>query len=455
LQAIKVRQEPKTYFFMSLEDFKKKQERAQKLAGVKPNLTPPPVPPRVGALAGVNPHPTPPPKNELTETCEQLILKHTGIEYQQQGNPWGSYTLTQEQAAEQLAVRPPAVIRIGRNEATGKGYRVATAGDLSMIVGAAKSRKTTFAAKMCHELLQPESAETFSSDYEGLKIVFFDTEQGNYHAAQTYSKITEGLTPEQVARLTYIRLRSEDNASRLRVIASCILELKPTLAVIDGVADLMQDTNSNTEAPQIVGLVMALAEQSGAHIVSVLHNSAANRSKGRGHVGSEFERKCESVLFVEKVKESTNTSEISPMVTRNAPFPKLYATHNPDGSCTLSMDYEPPTADDDTMNAAMMEAAVELHPQKTEFTFDELKQAHALARKRLGGGDPLSKSALANELKRFVSEGLLTDKAGPRTGRAGAPPKVYCLPKYDSDTETDGQAVKDSTSTRDNENGSV
>jgi len=367
--------------------------------------------------------------------------------------PWQSFTMTPEQAARLMEERPPAVVRFGYNQETGQGYRVASVGELSMIVGGAKSRKTTFAAAMVNTLLKCDPAgiqaaedgtAQITTDIENLRICFFDTEQGDYHAARTYSRITDGLNPEQVQRLTYITLRTESNETRLRIIVDCLLKMQPAphLAVIDGVADLMRDTNSNTEAQQIVGLLMAATAQTRkgdapkVHIMSVLHNSAANLGKGRGHAGSELERKCESVMMLTIAKDSASTSEITPMRTRNKAFPKMYISHTANGGSVLAADYMPATADDFTMCAAMLECAAELHPGATWYKFDAIKKAHAAARKKLGGGDPVSETELRRDLKHFIEEGYL--RAEKMKGKGA--PTIYAAPE---DSETEGNETND------------
>lgn len=369
---------------------------------------------------------TPPPYDD-GDACDMLNTFMFDV-MQGEGRDWRDFTMTPTLAADMMQNRPPAVIRFGYNPDTLQGYRVASRGDLSMIVGGEKTRKTTFAAAMVNTLLKgmpegmqaagdPNSYPLVTSDLHALKVCFFDTEQSDYHAAKTYQRIIKDLTPEQVANLVYIRLRSENHESRLRIITDCILKESPDLAIIDGIADLVTDTNSNTESPQLVGLLMATASKSGTHIMSILHNSAANRNKGRGNLGSELGRKCESVIYLTLSKDSHDTSEVSPMLTRNKTFAKMYVTHTATGDSILTADYMPPTADDGKMCAAMMQEAEDLHPGQAWFKIDELIKAHAVARKKLGGGDELlSPKAMRSELKRFVEEGFLIQDKGKGSG---------------------------------------
>lgn len=365
--------------------------------------------------------------------------------------PWQAFVMTPEQAAKLMTNRPPAVVRFGMNPDTAQGYRVASSGELSMIVGGAKTRKTTFAASMVNELLKcdpagipagDEGGANITTDIKDLRICFFDTEQGDYHAAKTYSRIIDGLNADQVQRLTYITLREENNNSRLRIIVDCLLKMTPAphLAVIDGVADLMQDTNSNTEAQQIVGLLMATTAHARkddapkVHIMSVLHNSAANLGKGRGHAGSELERKCETVMMLTIAKDSASTSEIAPMRTRNKAFPKMYVTHTATGGSELTVDYMPPKVDDLTMCKTMLECAAELYPEQQKYRIDQINQAYREAGKKLHILDGVSDAAIDKDRKRFVEEGFLIEEKSGRGGR-----KLFFAPDDETEsTESDG-----------------
>jgi len=61
------------------------------------------------------------------------------------------------------------------------------------------------------------------------------------------------------------------------------------------------------------------------------------------------------------------------------------------------------------MCRAMIDRAQESNPGKTVFTKNELEEAHAKARKELGGGDSLSEKQFRNELISFIRQGFLEE----------------------------------------------
>lgn len=329
--------------------------------------------------------------------------------------------MTEQDADRLIRNPPPAAVRI-------KGVRTGSCGDLSLIFGGAKSRKTSLAIMMAKELLACNGDDdgedsVVTSDIPSPTVTYFDTEQSNYHSAKMRNRITEGLTAVQKGNLTYMRLREENSRGRLFLIVDHMLNNRPNVAFIDGVADLVTDTNNNTESSQMLSLLMELAERTGTHIIAILHNTESNVKKGRGHLGSEYERKAETVYMVEKAKDMDSASVVTAQHTRNAPFESFHISHTSDGRLELHFPYEPPRISDGDMCKAMLDKARSLHPGKSSFTKNQLEEAHAIARKELGGGDSLSEKQFRTELHDFISQGfleeVLNDKGKSRN------PKLY------------------------------
>lgn len=352
---------------------------------------------------------TPPPKPGKPEDsgAASLIRKHLEWGEDCITRPGGSCIMT-EQDAERLVKNPPlAVVKI-------KGVRTGTSGDLSLIFGGAKSRKTSLAIMMAKELLAYTADDgredrVVTSDIPSPTVAYFDTEQSHYHSARMRNRITEGLPASKKGNLAYMRLREENSRGRLFLIVDHMLSNRPNVAFIDGVADLVTDTNNNTESSQMLSLLMELAEKTDSHIIAILHNTESNLKKGRGHLGSEYERKAETVYMVEKAKDIASSSIVTAQHTRNAPFETFHITYKGDGRLELHFPYEPPRISDGDMCRAMIDRAQESNPGKTVFTKNELEEAHAKARKELGGGDSLSEKQFRNELISFIRQGFLEE----------------------------------------------
>lgn len=216
------------------------------------------------------------------------------------------------------------------------GARVFSRGDISAIVGAAKSRKTLFATAICNHLLRWSRDSWINTDLKNdIKILYIDTEQSRYHAQRTLNRILQGVPLTKDSNLYFYSMREFSPAQRLETTCKAIDQVRPDFVCIDGVADLIPDTNSNTDAPRIIGVLMAMAAAYDCHITSVLHTSAANNNKGRGHVGSELERKSESVILVKRDTNDFNKSIAEPQHTRNKPFEKMEIAHTDDGNFSL------------------------------------------------------------------------------------------------------------------------
>lgn len=296
--------------------------------------------------------------------------------YVHDGDQW------QEPAAVVSLYKETTKLATGESKRT--FIRAMSAGDLSEVVGYAKSRKTAF-CKMIARAALMGGDDIVQTDIQAAKVLYIDTEQSDLHAQRSYNDITKGLPDEQRGRLQYVKLRRYSQNERLYIIYKLISELRPTLAVIDGVADILPDTNSNTDAPVVVNMLMALASETQAHIFSVLHTSAANASKGRGHIGSEFERKAETVFLVEKEK-GTNASTIKPQYTRNGDFKTLRIEHTDDG-LRLTCEETSDAPSDETLTAKVFELMEAANPAQKQFNTATFKEYIKAAWRALGGGD--------------------------------------------------------------------
>ena len=100
-------------------------------------------------------------------------------------------------------------------------------------------------------------------------------------------------------------------AKRYRLIRMAIEMLHPDAVFIDGIRDIIGDFNDNKESAQLVGELMALAEQQGICIWNTLHMNPRpgndDESKMRGHLGTELGNKITDTLVSIKSKQSDGT----------------------------------------------------------------------------------------------------------------------------------------------------
>lgn len=202
---------------------------------------------------------------------------------------------------------------------------IGSEGNLSAIVGEAKSKKSFLCTAMVGDMLSlalpPTSTNGFNN--RAAKVLWVDTEQSELHVrkiARRLSALTGWADSEKLHPfLKLYALREEPPKERLRLLLQAIEAWQPKLIVIDGIADLQHNTNDLEESERIITQLMAISSLCRCHILCVLHTNP-NSDKARGHVGSALQRKAETVLYVHKVGEK---SVVEPQFCRNEPFERF------------------------------------------------------------------------------------------------------------------------------------
>ena len=226
------------------------------------------------------------------------------------------------------------------------GKVVCSAGNISAIVGEAKSKKTFLttalvASSIAYLYPDSEAFDNVANDIT-LKVLWLDTEQGEMHVRKVIERINTltGATRDGSSddiRLNVFALRELDPKQRRDVLRDALYTIRPNIVVIDGVADLQYDTNDLRESDALVGELMALSTGYNCHIICILHTNPGT-DKARGHIGSSLQRKAESVLYVHK---EGDVSVVEPQFCRNEPFERFAFTINNEGLpelCNLPTD---------------------------------------------------------------------------------------------------------------------
>jgi len=183
-------------------------------------------------------------------------------------------------------------------------------GNISVISGKAKSRKT-----FCNTLL----AQMYLQQSNG-KILYLDTEQSKSHVQRIqqriYSLMGWGEFQTNERFLIYF-LREFATKDRAQAVEILIEKHRPDLVFLDGVRDIVCDFNSPTESAECVDMIMRLSSEFNNHICSVLHENKGANAELRGHLGTELQNKAETVITVSKDLE---TSKVVPRFCRNTDF---------------------------------------------------------------------------------------------------------------------------------------
>lgn len=223
---------------------------------------------------------------------------------------------------------PPPVLQI--DNMTVKPVTIFTEGNISVVKGKAKARKSFALAMLTAASLSDHAIyRKFISRTNG-GVIYFDTEQSSFYVQQAYYRIAQISNGEGINnRFFCYGLRKYDPAQRLELI-EWVFNNMPNLGfvIIDGIRDLIKDINSPEESTMISSKLLKWSEESGAHIVTVLHENPTG-DKLRGHIGTELMNKAETIINVKKIEgNDSHISKISCDMMRGLDFDPIYFTIN-------------------------------------------------------------------------------------------------------------------------------
>jgi hypothetical protein len=226
---------------------------------------------------------------------------------------------------------PPVVLSIDVDDTA---YPVASLGNISVVIGKAKSRKTFvlslfLAAWVAQGILSNIlSARIFATKF---RVILFDTEQATHKVHQVGRRILGLSQSGSPLSLEVYGLRSKTVPERVEILKHIAYNTDDILVIaLDGIRDLLYDINDPRESSELVGLLMKISEERNIHIITVLHQNKGDNN-ARGHVGTEAINKAETVISVARDEKSPDLSIVSPEFCREKDFPPFAISINPEG----------------------------------------------------------------------------------------------------------------------------
>ena len=198
--------------------------------------------------------------------------------------------------------------------------------------------------------------------------------------------------------LITLTLREVEPKERFSILRDAIAYYKPRLVVIDGIADLMYNSNCIEESDAVVGELMTLSTEYNCHIMNVLHTNP-NSDKARGHIGSTLQRKAETMIYVRKVGEK---SVVEPQFCRNEEFAP-FAFHITEEGLPEECDMPNESADDENEEDICVRLMREHYPNGVE---------RKVLTTKLVDTYNMNRSHARVKVCRAISRGLVTEKAG-------------------------------------------
>ncbi len=184
-----------------------------------------------------------------------------------------------------------------------RGIVIGTAGSIGGIVAQKSAGKSHLTSAFARAALGAANNFELSSHAAGKNVLHLDGEMSGFHYDRQSRKIINGA---DASRFFSYRIRDKSLRERKEALRT-LARATPNIAciILDGLADFVANVNDQEECAAFIAELMALSTRHQAFVLGVLHLNPSSDSKSRGHLGSELERKAETVLQIDKTGEST------------------------------------------------------------------------------------------------------------------------------------------------------
>lgn len=215
------------------------------------------------------------------------------------------------------------------------GRAIAHVGNHIAIVAPVKSGKSAFVgAKLAAACCKSHTVDLLGfepTNFEERAVIHIDTEQSrnDHHRLLTRSLRRAGVDSVPDYLLSFC-MTGWEPVDIIRAIEFLAVKASQAFGgvhsiIIDGVADLVLTPNDEEEANKLERWIRNIAIKHQCCVANVIHMNPGGRGDGgksRGHLGSQLERKAETVLFLDKESEVTMVYSTR---TRRAPITKQEA----------------------------------------------------------------------------------------------------------------------------------
>jgi len=172
------------------------------------------------------------------------------------------------------------------------------------------------------------------------KIIYIDTEQSDYHILLILKRILDMVGESKMGNLMMFNFDAIDINQRRDFTKELIYNTKGVgLVIIDGIADLIYDTNNIEESSIMASDLRKWSVENDIHILNILHQNPSENSKMRGHLGTILTNKSETVIQITSDKENENIKLVETLNTRNKK-PNPFAFEIMENGIPEIVDYE-------------------------------------------------------------------------------------------------------------------
>ena len=237
---------------------------------------------------------------------------------------------------------PPTALSIGSHDYKGNVYlnNTFSYGEFSAIVAASKSKKTFFKSALIAGYIGGNITNYFN-DFKTCRkgepfIIDIDTEQGDYYAQRAFRRVAD-LVGENYNNYLPFGLEALDPQEIVKFVDGLISDSRYKNKIkwlsIDGIADLVENTNDIKESLAVATKLKKWRKEGNMHINTVIHKTSTS-DKATGHLGSYIQKKSETVVLLKDTNEDPKVKnspiEVVQVYSRGAPFDPFYFELNND-----------------------------------------------------------------------------------------------------------------------------
>jgi len=201
------------------------------------------------------------------------------------------------------------------------GQMVMSRQNVSCVTGKAKVGKTFLMTLINESILHKGEFQGVLSSYlpKGKdKVIYIDTEQSKYHISLVLQRIKAVINDEKIENVLMFNFDALSTENRRNSVETLIYGMDGIgVVIIDGIADLIYDTNDIRESANMVDDLRKWATERDLHIVNVLHQNPSQSEKMRGHLGTILTNKSETVIQISSSKEDESVKLVETLATRN------------------------------------------------------------------------------------------------------------------------------------------
>jgi len=221
---------------------------------------------------------------------------------------------------DKTIIKPPVpVIKIN-------GEIISSEGNITTISGASKSGKSSFVNILIAGAISTDGnidgleAIKVEPNTNGKAVIHFDTELSLHdHQLNLISILNRSSIITCPDYFLSYNIREWGVLGTIDVVETvCRLANEEFngihLIVFDGAADFLNDVNDPIQSNELVKRFGDIANTFNAPLIVIIHTNPGS-DKERGHLGSQFQRKSESVLFV---RNHDDVSSLEPKLLRKA-----------------------------------------------------------------------------------------------------------------------------------------